>query len=154
MNELEYIIKIRFIMKHRISSLNEFENMYQTQTNQSELHNVLGHLCLSVRAQMQLTHWQTDNKNMHEDLDEAIDKFQEEMDELIEMTQAEYGIIHIDRPLDILNIEKMSDLTHWCNTIVNDFEELLPQFENSAIQQEITDIIEILTKLKYKLTLK
>lgn len=141
-------------MKHRISSLNEFENMYQTQTNQSELHNVLGHLCLSVRAQMQLTHWQTDNKNIHEDLDEAIDKFQEEMDELIEMTQTEYGIIHIEHSLNVLNIEDIPDLTQWCTSIIVEFERMLSQFENSAIQQEITDIIEILTKLKYKLTLK
>ena len=149
-------------MKQRFQTLNEYANQYAAIPSPVDsspqvgvaIHDDLMHLALSVRAQLQLLHWQTDNKNIHEDLNDAYEDFQEEMDELIEMTQGLYGIVHLHKPLDVANIEAIGDLTAWVTLMIERFEAFSPHFENEAIQNEITDIVEIFTKLKYKLTLQ
>lgn len=139
-------------MKRRVRTLNEINSF---QDNSFSEHDELANLCLSTYTQLHLLHWQTKIQSIHEALGDAYEDFQEEMDELIEMIQADKDItIKFVGSLDIKDISEI-DMKNWISERIVQFESFKRNYEkNSAIQQELTELVEILTKLKFQLSLK
>ena len=135
-----------------MKNFNELMNVNENLHAEPNHSDVMA-LCLEIRAQLQLIHWQLTDSTKHELLKEIYDDFQDEMDDLVEMLIALYGPIKLTRQLNILNIEEVGDLMLWAKRIVMDFESLSLKFPSVAVKHEIADICEVFTKMMYKLTL-
>lgn len=116
--------------------------------------------CLAIRDQSHIYHWQTKLHSQHESFQEFYETFIDQLDELVELimgsemnTNLSFEGMSIDL-FDIREDEDYKDFIEFCRHVfIEKVIDVVPQ-KFSHIHNKIEEIIEIVDKLNYKLSLR
>jgi len=114
---------------------------------------------LKLATQLRIFHWQTDSYAQHQAYGNAYEQLSELIDQLVEVHQGKHGKITYTSPagLELSNSEELdpqSILTEVTDYLSTEFANTMDQTKDTDCFNIRDEILAVLNKLKYLLTLK
>lgn len=114
---------------------------------------------LQLVNQIRILHWQTTAYSQHVAFGKIYDDLSDLIDEYVEIFIGKYGMIKNKdgfnlKLSDIENINTNSFLDEYCDFLTSEFVENLDETKDSDLLNIRDEILALLNKLKYLLTLK
>lgn len=114
---------------------------------------------LKLQNQLRILHWQADGYGEHKALGKAYENLDGLIDDVVEVFQGKYGKIKYESPVDfgLVNREEISImdvLQEFTEYLVTRFPEGLDNVKDSDLLNIRDEIMAVINRLKYLLTLK
>lgn len=114
---------------------------------------------LKLANQLRIFHWQTDSYAQHKAFGDAYDSLSGLIDELVEVHQGKYGNLKYPSPagIELYNSEELdvnSVLEEVANYLSTTFTEMHDSVKDTDCLNIRDEILAVINKLKYLLTLK
>jgi len=114
---------------------------------------------LKLQNQLRILHWQADGYGEHKALGKAYENLDGLIDDVVEVFQGKYGKIKYESPVDfgLVNREEISImdvLQEFTDYLVTRFPEGLDSVKDSDLLNIRDEIMAVINRLKYLLTLK
>ena len=114
---------------------------------------------LKLQNQLRILHWQAEGYGEHKALGKAYEELDEKIDDLVEVHSGKYGKIKFETPVEfgLVNrdeISTMDVLEEFTEYLTTTFAENFDTVKDSDCLNIRDEILAIVNRLKYLLTLK
>tara|TARA_R110000868_G_scaffold205893_8_gene454578 strand:- start:2846 stop:3214 length:369 start_codon:yes stop_codon:yes gene_type:complete len=114
---------------------------------------------IKLQLQLRILHWQTDSYAQHKAFGKAYEELDELIDTLVEIHQGKHGKIVYPSPssVELVNADSISImdvLQEVTNYLITDFPQQVDQVQDADCLNTRDEILTVLNRLKYLLTLK
>jgi DNA-binding ferritin-like protein len=114
---------------------------------------------IKLQNQLRILHWQAEGYGEHKALGKVYEDLDELIDELVEVHSGKYGKIKFESPIDLglVNREEVSImdlLEEFTDYLVTTFAENFDTVKDSDCLNIRDEILAVIDRLKYLLTLK
>lgn len=114
---------------------------------------------LKIQNQLRILHWQTLSYAAHKALGKAYEDLDGLIDDLVEVHQGKYGRIIFDTPIDLglvnqNEIDLEDVLVQLNDYLTGTFNDMLDSIKDSECLNIRDEILAVINRLRYLLTLK
>jgi len=114
---------------------------------------------LKIQNQLRILHWQTKSFARHKAFGKTYEDLDGLIDTLVEIHQGKYGVIIYNTPVDfgLVNIEEIdinSILTQLTEYLSTTFSEMMDPEKDTDCLNVRDEILTVINRLRYLLTLK
>lgn len=114
---------------------------------------------LKIQNQLRILHWQTNSYAQHKAFGKTYDDLDELIDTLVEIHQGKYGVITYTTPIEfnLVNIDEIEIdqiLIQLNEYLTGPFNEMMDSVKDTDCLNVRDEILTVINKLRYLLTLK